>query len=257
MTAETGRRDLAARLPWLLAGTAAAAQLPYPLLDGAPRRYETAAVVLLFAAASFTAAAVSRGAGVALQMLAATAGVGFLAEIVGVHTGVPFGSYSYAASLGPRVAGVPLLIAAAWVMLAWPAALAARRLVRGRAARVVLGAWALTAWDVYLDPQMVAAGHWRWRSPVAALPGVPQVPGTNFAGWFLVGLLVSALLQAVLDRHPHGDDRPMYALYVWTWLSSAVALGGFLHLAAAAAWGFLAMGSVAVPLLWRWRRRAA
>jgi putative membrane protein len=170
---------------------------------------------------------------------------------------VPFGSYAYAGTLGPRLAGVPVLIAAAWVMLSWPAAVVARRLVRGRLARIVLGAWALTAWDVFLDPQMVAAGHWQWRSPTATLPGVPQVPGSNFAGWFLVGLLVSALLQALLDRNPDGDDRAMYALYVWTWLSSTVALGGFLHLAAAAAWGFAAMGSVAAPLVWRLRRRTA
>jgi putative membrane protein len=249
------RPDLAARVPWLLAAAAAGAQLPYPLLDGAARQYETAAVVLLFAAASFSSAARSRGVAAALRMLAATAGVGFLAEIVGVHTGVPFGSYSYAGSLGPRLAGVPALIAAAWVMLSWPAAVAARRLVRGRALRIVLGAWALTAWDVFLDPQMVAAGHWHWRSPGATLPGVADVPVSNFAGWFLVGLVVSALLQTLLDRTPDGEDGPMYALYIWTWISSAVALGGLLHLAAAAAWGFVAMGSVAVPLLWRLRRR--
>jgi len=169
---------------------------------------------------------------------------------------VPFGSYSYAGSLGPRVAAVPALIAAAWVMLSWPAAVVARRVVRGRAARVVLGAWALTAWDVFLDPQMVAAGHWRWRAPTASLPGVPNVPGTNFVGWFLVGLVVSAILQRLLDSTPDGDDRPMYALYVWTWISSTVALGAFLHLPAAAAWGFLAMGSVAAPLIWRLRHLA-
>jgi putative membrane protein len=254
LAAGIGRRQAAARIPWLLTGAAAAAQLPYPLLDGAARRYVTAAVVLLFAAASFSSAAVSRGPAVAARMIAVTAGIGFVAEIVGVHTGVPFGSYSYASSLGPRLAAVPVLIAAAWVMLAWPAAVVARRLARGRAARIVLGAWALTAWDVFLDPQMVAAGHWRWRTPGATLPGVPEVPVTNFAGWFLVGLVVSALLQALLDRHPDGDDRPMYALYIWTWLTSTLALGCFLHLAAAAAWGFLAMGSVAVPLVWRSRR---
>jgi putative membrane protein len=121
----------------------------------------------------------------------------------------------------------------------------------------LLGAWALTAWDIFLDPQMVAAGHWAWRGVGATLPGVPNVPLTNFVGWFLVGLLVSALLQAQLDRTPDGDDRPMYALYVWIWLGSTVALAWFLHLAAASAWGFLAMGSVAVPLLLRLRSRTA
>ena len=72
--------------------------------------------------------------------------------------------------------GVPLVIALAWPMLAWPAALAARRLAHTFAGRVAVGAWGLAAWDVFLDPQMVAAGHWRWLDPSPQLPGVPAVP---------------------------------------------------------------------------------
>ena len=42
--------------------------------------------------------------------------------------------------------------------------------------------------------------------------------------------------------------------YVWTWASSTLALAAFLGLPAAALWGGIAMGAVAVPLartLWR------
>ena len=80
-----------------------------------------------------------------------------------MHTGVPFGAYRTATRSGRALFGVPVVIAFAWTMLAWPAALAARRLrriLRRRASLV--GAWALAAWDLFLDPQMVAAGHWRW-----------------------------------------------------------------------------------------------
>ena len=50
-------------------------------------------------------------------------------------------------------------------------------------ARVAVAAAALASWDLFLDPQMVDAGHWRWSDPSPALPGVPTVPLTNYAGW--------------------------------------------------------------------------
>ena len=135
-------------------------------------------------------------------------------------------------------------------MLAWPAALAARWLVRGRLARVLLGGWALAVWDVFLDPQMVAAGHWRWSDPDPHLPGVPGVPLTDYAGWLVVAVAMSAALQRALDSAPHAgaDDRWPLAFYVWTWASSTLALAAFLDLGAAAVWGGLAMGTVAVPV---------
>ena len=65
----------------------------------------------------------------------------------------------------------------------------------GRRAFVVGGAAALASWDLFLDPQMVDAGHWRWSDPSPALPGVPTVPLTNYAGWALVALVLMALLH--------------------------------------------------------------
>jgi putative membrane protein len=237
----------------LLTGLTIAGQIAYPLVHGATRDRLTVAVVLLFAAASLAHAASSRGVRVAVGLLAVTAAPGFVAEVLGVRTGVPFGTYLYADTLGVRLWGVPLVIALAWTMFAWPAALVARRLVRTYPARVVLGAWALASWDLFLDPQMVAAGHWRWRFPDPHLPGVDAVPLTNYLGWLLVAGVVSAGVQAVVGVRETTagrlDDRWPYALFVWTWLSSALALGAFLHLGAAAAWGFAAMGLVAVPFV--------
>ncbi len=127
-------------------------------------------------------------------VLAVAAGV----EIFGAATGVPFGDYDYGDGLGAELAGVPLVIPAAWAMTAYPALLVARRLTRrhGRWVTALVAGWALASWDVFLDPQMVEEGYWRWADPDPALPGSPDVPLTNYAGW----LLVSVLLMAVLDR---------------------------------------------------------
>src|SRR5664279_5030356 len=151
-------------------GAAVLAQISYPLVSGATRDTVTVVIVVLVAAAALLHAAVTRGSRVALALAMITIAGGFGVEVVGVHTGVPFGRYTYGSSLGPEMFGVPVVIAFAWPMLAWPAALAAQRLCRTLPTRVVVGAWALGTWDLFLDPQMVAAGHWRWLAPAAHLP---------------------------------------------------------------------------------------
>ena len=143
----------------------------------------TAAVVVTFAIAAALHAAGCVGVARGLAVIALSVAIGFVAEVVGVHSGIPFGSYRYADTLGPRAAGVPIIVGLAWAMMAWPAAVVARRLGRTRISQVVIGAWALASWDLFLDPQMVAAGHWTWQDPTPHLPGVPTVPLTNLLGW--------------------------------------------------------------------------
>jgi uncharacterized membrane protein len=235
-------------LPWGLAGGTVLAQVLYPLVTGDARDRLTVVTVVLFAATVVSQIVVSRGPSIALGVLALTAGIGFGAEVLGVHTGFPFGSYAYSGTLGVRVWGVPIVVALAWTMFAWPAALVARRVAHGFAARVAVGTVGLASWDLFLDPQMVAAGHWHWRHPSPHLPGVAAVPLTNYLGWVLVALVISVALQGMLRTTPVADDRVPVALFGWTYLSSVLALAAFLHLGAAAAWGALGMGLVAAPL---------
>ena len=244
------------RLPLALTALTVAGQIAYPLTHGPTRDRLTIAIVMLGGLAAVTHAATTRGPRTAAWLVLSTSVLGFVVEVLGVHTGLPFGRYAYASSLGWRALGVPLVIGLAWTMLAWPAALVAQRLVTGRFARIVVGAWALASWDLFLDPQMVSAHHWSWASSRVHLPGVPQVPVTNYLGWLLVASLVSLCLQAVLRTAPDGDDRVPFGFYLWTFASSVLALGLLLGLGAAACWGALAMGAVAVPLavtLWRGR----
>lgn len=223
-------------------------QIGYPLASGRGRAHLAVLIVAAFAAACVAHAATSRSPRTAVAAVVISAGLGFAAELIGVHSGYPFGRYEYSDVLGARVFGVPLIVALAWTMLAWPSAVVARRLVAGRLARVLVGAWALTAADLFLDPQLVALHAWRWSSPSPHLPGVATVPLTNYAGWLVVSLVLSFALQQVVGD---GPDGPAIALYLWLWIGWTVAQVFYLHLRASAAWGFLAMGVVAVPLVRR------
>lgn len=258
------RRHRAVLGPGALAGGAVLAQVAYPLLDGpgratGPLTAVTVVAVLLFTAATLSHAAATLGPRPAVVLLVVAGGIGLGAEAVGVATGGVFGAYSYAGTLGPQPLGVPALVPLAWTMMAYPTLLAGRALGRPRPwATVPLAAWALASWDLFLDPQMVAAGHWTWADPDPGLPGIEGVPLTNFAGWLVVSLVLQATLHRALPRHRPGTPMAVpAALLSWTWLGSVLANAVFFGRPAVAAWGGIAMGVVVGPALLAWRRRRA
>ncbi|MCT7659323.1 carotenoid biosynthesis protein [Mycobacterium deserti] len=244
-------------LVWTLVGAAVLVQIAYPLMPDALRTEVTmASVVVFFVAAVADAARVHGPAGAAV-LIGVAGGGGLFAEAVGVATGRPFGHYAYTGTLGPELFGVPVVVPLAWVMMGWPALVVARTLaVRGPAV-VALGALALTAWDVFLDPQMVAAGHWAWFDSTPGLPLIPGIPLTNYAGWLLVSAVIMAILNRALPRET-GPSAPAAALYLWVYFSSVMGHAVFFGLPGSAVTGAVIMGAVAVPFaiaLVRRRRR--
>ncbi|MEW2329253.1 carotenoid biosynthesis protein [Micromonospora chersina] len=239
------------RLPWALLAVLVLAQICYPLTGGATRAALTVATVVLGWLLSVGHALFSRGTRTALTLVAVATGGGFAIEALGVATGFPFGSYDYSGELGPKLAGVPLIIPLAWTWMAWPAWLTAVRLTGSRPARIAVAAVGLAAWDLFLDPQMVAEGYWRWRDAAPALPGLPGIPVSNYLGWLLFAVLLMTALRPLagpaVDR-ADGRDAPMFALYLWTYASSVLAHAVFLRLPASALWGAAGMAVAAVPL---------
>ncbi len=148
-------------------------------------------IVVLLAVASVSFTAVGWGWPRAAAAASAAFALGLAAEWAGTRTGFPFGAYRYTGLLRPAAGTVPLVVPLAWAAMGLPGYAAGAALARSRAGRIAAGAAALTAWDLFLDPQMISNGFWRW-----AHPGPYQgVPLSNFAGW----LLVSAVLMAVFD----------------------------------------------------------
>jgi uncharacterized membrane protein len=141
-------------------------------------------------------------AGVAAAAVGVTTAV---VERVGTRTGLPFGRYRYSSALRPQVAGVPALVPLAWFAMAVPAREAAHRALRHHSdlpRRLAVGSAALTAWDLFLDPQMVGEGYWQWQRR-GRYRGIPL---TNYLGWLLTGCGVMAMLEVLLPT-PRGDDE--------------------------------------------------
>lgn len=162
-------------------------------------------------------------------------GLAWGVEAIGSATGFPFGEYDYTDRLQPQLAHVPLLIPLAWLMMLPPAWVVAARLVgQNRGPKfIAASALAFTAWDLFLDPQMVAWDLWVWAEP----GGYFGIPWLNFLGWLLASGLITALV-----RPGELPDRLLLAVYIITWLLSAIGLAVFWRLPGPALTGFVAMG---------------
>jgi uncharacterized membrane protein len=266
--AVTGGARTVTALAWLCGLVVVLAQILYSVTDPPDRLPTTLGAVLAFAVASVCDAASRFGLRAAGRLVLLAGGGGLVAEAVGVHTGFPFGTYRYTGTLGVELLGVPVVVPLAWIMMCWPALLVGRALAaRVRVAPppwlvVLFGAWALASWDVFLDPQMVDAGHWVWADPTPALPGVAGIPLTNFAGWLLVATLMIAAMhhgvgRARPDRELDLRWGPAPVLYLWTYLSSVWAHAAFFGRPWVSLVGGLLMGVVALPFavrLWQAHR---
>jgi len=191
-----------------------AAMIATPLLPrGGGARRALSSVVVVGLAATTTANSARRWGFARTGVAAAAVGVSTaVVERVGTQTGVPFGRYQYSGDLRPQIAGVPAIVPLAWLAMALPAREAAHSALGARSSapgRVLVGAAALTAWDLFLDPQMVGEGYWHWTKR-----GVYRgIPVTNFAGWFVTGVAVMSLLERALPAQgrasvPGTDARP-------------------------------------------------
>lgn len=208
--------------------------------------------VLAQAAATLFALACSwpvrRLVGVAAVILPATWAV----EKVGVTTGWPFGHYAYTGALQPQLAGIPILIPLAWLMMlasAWAVAgaiLPKRPAGSGwwyRLRFAALSGLAFTAWDLYLDPQMVARRFWLWDEP----SGYFGIPWLNYLGWWCSATLLTLIVMPGPRELPRLRLMIIYSL---TWLLQVLGLGLFWGQWGPALCGFAAMGGFAI-LGWR------
>jgi putative membrane protein len=191
----------------------------------------------------------SWGLRMTLRAAVITVILGWLVEFIGHTTGVPFGGYGYTDVLQPQLAGVPLIIPLAWLMMLPPAWAVAQVIVgvRNRWLFVALSALAFTAWDLFLDPQMVAWNFWVWEQP----SGYFGIPWVNFVGWVLAsGIMTAVVRPGALPIYP------LLAVYVITWLLESIGLIVFWGLPGPGVVGFLAMGGM-VLLCYRQLRRSA
>jgi putative membrane protein len=124
--------------------------------------------------------------------------VAWLSEFLSTKIGVPFGLYRYTESTRGQelfIANVPLMDSLSFTFLAYAAFTLARAALKGRAPSpvtlAVVGGFLMMLIDVVIDPLAVRGDRWfLGRIFEYAEPGIYfGVPLSNFAGWWLVGLV--------------------------------------------------------------------
>ena len=164
----------------------------------------------------------------ALCLLALVFAVSLLFESFGVATGLIYGPYHYTNKLGPLFLGlVPYLIPVAWFMMSYPSFVIAERLIPAdwkRWQRILsvsaVGGLAMTAWDLVMDPIMVAGGHWVWDVN-GAYHGIPL---QNFLGWWVTVFTTYVLYQLVSGKAAKIPEIKFDRLAVLSYLVTALGI---------------------------------
>ena len=158
----------------------------------------------------------------ALGIFVAAFSLSLASELTGTATGYPFGPYVYTTQLGHLIGGrVPFNIPASWFFMLYSSLAICGRVLAPRDDSASRWRWAataalvLTAWDVSMDPAMVATTHWLWQLP--PLEGASAVrrlfltgmfygmPLTNWLGWLLTGLFVARAMLVIVPPSRWAD----------------------------------------------------
>ena len=114
--------------------------------------------------------------------------IGFSVEFLGVNFGLIFGDYVYGNNLGLKIGGVPLLIGANWVMLAFiTGSVAAIFFDTSALKAAVFGAFLMVLIDLIIEPVAPKFDFWEFADITAPL--------SNYIGWFLVALPIQWVYQ--------------------------------------------------------------
>jgi putative membrane protein len=136
-------------------------------------------------------------------LAAAFFAVGMLAEWLGVHYGLLFGTYSYGENLGPKLYGVPLLIGINWSLLVIITGTIANALTGSVFLRSVLGAGMMVLLDLFLEHSAPRFDFWTFAGGLAPLQ--------NYLAWFIIALILQLLFQAFKMK---GNFRIALHLYL-------------------------------------------
>jgi uncharacterized membrane protein len=155
----------------------------------------------------------------ALTFFGLSAVVSWCFEEVGVATGLVYGAYHYGDMLGPKLGAVPAIIPIAWFMMIYCAWIVAHVLLDGTssarswggmAARALVAAMAITAWDVVMDPGMARAGNWVWEDGGSYF----GVPVRNYIGWVITTLSIYLCSGAAFRVLAGGRETKRPRLYL-------------------------------------------
>ena len=131
--------------------------------------------------------------------------IGFMAEVIGVNTGLLFGDYNYGKALGIRILQVPLIIGINWFVIIYCSGISIQtmmnKLVKGGSVKnqklsvslkifsgIIDGAILATLFDWLMEPIAIKLGFWQWSKD-------GSIPVYNYICWFLISASLLTIFQ--------------------------------------------------------------
>lgn len=109
----------------------------------------------------------------------------FLLEVIGVKTGLIFGSYWYGETLGLKFLDVPVIIGFNWTMVILGAILLSEKFFSRKIFILLSASLMATLFDFFMEPSAIKLGYWNWSDV--------SVPLQNYFAWFLISLIFSII----------------------------------------------------------------
>lgn len=110
---------------------------------------------------------------------------GFGSELIGVHTGLLFGNYTYGSNLGPKLFAVPLIIGINWGVLSVTSASLTESFKINNFIKATLNSLIMVLFDFLMEPVAMKSDFWAWQND--------DIPIYNFICWFLISLILQLI----------------------------------------------------------------
>lgn len=117
---------------------------------------------------------------------------GYIAEVIGVSTGLIFGNYTYGNGLGYKLFNVPLIISINWALLICAAIVVMNRFFTKKLSVLLFAAAFVTLLDLLIEQVAPKLDFWAFEN---GFPGVH-----NYIGWMGVALLTSYVFYPILIK---------------------------------------------------------
>jgi putative membrane protein len=138
----------------------------------------------------------------------------FFIELIGVHTGLLFGNYSYSKLLGFTIFGVPITIGVTWLLVSlstWHIVLLSTKSILQR---LLLGGTLAVMFDLVLEQFAASYGLWIWQAGT--------IPLYNYVCWFIISILWFGILHKLTPKTTPSlyivCIMPLMAVFFWLML---------------------------------------
>lgn len=129
---------------------------------------------------------------------------GFFIEVIGVASGLVFGQYSYGATLGYQLWGVPLIIGLNWLMLIYATGIIGEKLSWPLPLKAVFASSLMLLLDIFIEPVAIAFNFWQWQDG--------HIPMQNYAAWFFISYCLHILFYLLPFRRHNPAAKILYLL---------------------------------------------